>query len=174
VKLLMRGIAAAIVAMIGIVAFASSPAKAVDEFPCHSPFLHKATGFSKLWGFEQTESGEFWRCPLVRGKIPVYKRPTTNSERVGTLVGGDSRNWFVEQYHHFSKPEPKSARGVHNYWWAYTLADNKQWGFVPQIYFRGGGYDEKDGGGGPDDPATTLPVNFLIGFDYKDEPPRPR
>lgn len=37
-------------------------------------------------------------------------------------------------------------REYRNYWWAATMADNDTWGYVSEVYFRGGGNDQPDGG----------------------------
>lgn len=32
-----------------------------------------------------------------------------------------------------------------NIWYAWTMADNGQWGWVSEVYFQGGGNNEADG-----------------------------
>src|SRR6185312_17563346 len=44
-------------------------------------------------------------------------------------------------YHH---PAPET--GWYNDWWAKTLSDDNHWGWVPEVYFRGGDNDEADPG----------------------------
>lgn len=83
-------------------------------------------------------------CPLWRAGVPVYDSPDkgTSARQVGTLMVGGSANWFVGQ-------SPRSSFRFDRYtnnWWAFTLADNDVWGWVPQVYFEGGADNERDAG----------------------------
>ncbi|TDB95017.1 hypothetical protein E1267_42315 [Nonomuraea longispora] len=81
-------------------------------------------------------------CPdwSPSGSIPVHKSP-----RKGTIVGyinpsGD--DWYLCE-----KVGARYTLGRYqNFWWAATMADNNKWGYVNEVYFRGGGNNEPDAG----------------------------
>ncbi len=94
---------------------------------------------------QQTQFGhKVQYCPLWRDNVPVYDSPDKggNARQVGTLVVGGSANWFVGQ----SQRSRYTFGAYTNQWWAFTMADNDVWGWVPEVYFKGGANDEKDGG----------------------------
>jgi hypothetical protein len=74
--------------------------------------------------------------------VPVYARPDGGSRIVGRLAKGGRANWFVGQ--------AGGGRYQRNaYWnthWAYTLSDGSPgaWGWVPIVFFRGGGNGAAD------------------------------
>jgi hypothetical protein len=75
--------------------------------------------------------------------IPVYATPSLR-DRVGFLTVGGSANWFIDQVRGEIATGPRP--NYRNEWWAYTLADISDergtlapMGYVPEIYFRGGG-----------------------------------
>lgn len=87
-------------------------------------------------------------CPLTRDGVPVFDSPSkgNGARRVGTLVraGTDQKpaNWFIGQTY-----QSNYVLGQYsNRWWAYTLSDNGTWGWVPEVYFRGGGNNVADSG----------------------------
>lgn len=112
----------------GWTAATPAPAQAYDQYPCEP---NTSRGFLKYY------------CPLVPGNIPVFNTYEPSRHIVGWLVGGDSRNWFWDQY--CANWAPYSYAGGWNTWWASTLADNGKFGYVPEAYFRGGGHYEADG-----------------------------
>ncbi|HEY3003901.1 MAG TPA: hypothetical protein VGJ44_16270 [Kribbellaceae bacterium] len=74
--------------------------------------------------------------------MPVYD--LGNNVIVGYLWNGGWANWFAEQCQF---PENDySLNGARNNWWAWTMADNGQWGWVSEVYFSGGDNYEADGG----------------------------
>ena len=102
-----------------------------DNAPCARPQVFRANHWVQY-------------CPLWRGQVPVYADPDHGNSAavVGTLVYGGSANWFVGD-----EPHSRYTYGsYYNRWWAYTLADNGHWGWVPEVYFSGGDNDEPDAG----------------------------
>lgn len=75
-----------------------------------------------------------YQCSLWRGSVPVYASAWTGTSVVGYLNQGGRANWFLSQCVGTTAHLGRYA----NYWWAYTLADNGRWGFVPLTYFAGG------------------------------------
>ncbi|MGW4962971.1 hypothetical protein ACWEPL_37625 [Nonomuraea sp. NPDC004186] len=106
----------------------SATAAAGDASPCGKPFRH---------GDDTVQNCPDWS---PSGSIPVYESPAK-----GKIVGyidpaGD--DWYLCE-----KAGASYTLGSYrNYWWAATMADNDRWGYVSEVYFRGGGNDESDGG----------------------------
>jgi hypothetical protein len=80
-------------------------------------------------------------CTLRTGSVPVMSRPDPNSARVGTVTNGGAR-WFLGQ----QPGEPYTHDSLHNFWWAYTRADNGEWGWVSLVYFADGVLDQSADG----------------------------
>jgi len=136
-----RTLGAAVVAALALLAASlagASPAQANDAYPCHSP---KDRAF-------RDDQGLLWpkvstmRCPLWRGNVPVHAWSSSAAPVVGHLVAGGSANWFVAE----KQSNPYRLGGAQNNWWASTMADNGRWGWVSEVYFRGGGPNENDAG----------------------------
>lgn len=125
---------------------APAAAEAHDAYPCGAPYAHNITAWFPWGGFYRSHYGDVQRCPLVSGRIPVYETPRPNSTIIGWLQGGDSRNYFFEQWPQCSLANVYHHNGHYNYWWAETVSDNLRWGYVNEVYFRGGADDERDGG----------------------------
>jgi hypothetical protein len=131
---------AAVVAT-GAMAAAPQPAPASDASPCGS-------AVSRSWSREPVQP-----CPLVApepgNRIPVYARPV--ERRPGAplpapdgWLNGTSGQYFVCQA---PGPAVHHPAGWRNVWWAYTASDTGvAWGWVPQVYFKGGADDEPDAG----------------------------
>jgi predicted Ser/Thr protein kinase len=81
-------------------------------------------------------------CDLWRGGVPVYARPDGGSPIVGRLAQGGTANWFVGQTAG-GRFQQGTYRNTH---WAYTLSDGTEgrWGWVPIVFFRGGGNGAAD------------------------------
>jgi hypothetical protein len=77
---------------------------------------------------------QLYKCRLYRGNVPVVALNSPGNPIVGTLNVGGYANWFVSQCQH---PDFHDG-GAANFWWAYTEADNGQWGWVSLVYFKGG------------------------------------
>jgi hypothetical protein len=82
-------------------------------------------------------------CPLWTGNVPVRAWSSPAAPIVGWLAKGGDANWFVSE-----KWSNKQVLGrSYNHYWASTLADKTgRWGWVSEVYFRGGRNDEDDGG----------------------------
>ncbi|SDS70096.1 hypothetical protein [Actinoplanes derwentensis] len=76
-------------------------------------------------------------CTLITGEVPVMSRPDPNSAPAGSLARGGSI-WFLGQ----QPGESHKNASQHNFWWAYTRADNGQWGWVSLIHFTDGLLDQ--------------------------------
>jgi hypothetical protein len=123
--------AAATASLLASGAGSASGASATDGQPCARPQVTRARHVVQY-------------CPLWRGNVPVYRSPAAgnNQRPVGHLAEGGSANWFVGD-HYASRYQLGS---YYHHWWAFTLADNGRWGWVPEVYFAGGGNDETDAG----------------------------
>ncbi|GAA1642816.1 hypothetical protein [Actinoplanes couchii] len=87
------------------------------------------------WIPDQRLNGQY--CTLTTGEVPVMSRPDPNSAPAGALADG-GRTWFLGQ-----RPgEPHTYRSLHNFWWAYTRADNGEWGWVSLVHFTDGVLDQ--------------------------------
>ncbi|MFG3281274.1 hypothetical protein [Streptomyces sp. NPDC048111] len=159
--MLLRTIARTIAALalgFGLVGVAATPqAYATDNVPCHSPAKRDLT---------DPNSGHVWRgtevrfCNLTQGHVPVYAGRSAGAAVVGYLEQGGAANWFVTEMKGGDFHRGRAA----NYWWASTKADNGRWGWVPEVYFAGGGNYEDDAGllmpGGYTCANTCAPVPF--------------
>jgi hypothetical protein len=135
-RLRWQGLLAAAALAGSITMAGATTAQAVDESPCRRPQVARASHWVQY-------------CPLWRGNVPVYNSPDrgNNATVVGYLVQGGSVNWFVgDRYRSRYTFRTSSGRVLYNGWWAYTLADNGRWGWVPEVFFSGGENDETDGG----------------------------
>lgn len=112
---------------------ASAPeASAADAFPCGPPWFHPSSP-------EPVQTCPDWS---PNNWIPVYASPSS-----GTVVGhiyAPGNDWYVCQWRFAAWVH--TLFGYQNDWWAYTLADNGGWGWVPETYFRGGANFEPDAG----------------------------
>jgi len=110
----------------------SMPTAAQDEQPCGEPWWHNAQQ-------QLVQDCELWTAP-----VPVVAgiEGEAATQVVGELVSA-SGNWFSCQV----EGVPGSVPGTEyaNTWWAKTLADNGQWGYVNEAYFAGGDNNEPDG-----------------------------
>ncbi len=87
-------------------------------------------------------------CPLWQNEVPVYDSPDlgNSATQVGTLVIGGTVNWFVGQSNRSEHVFSFNGFEYRNTWWAFTMADNGVWGWVPENYFAGGADYERDAG----------------------------
>lgn len=111
-------------------------AQAYDAYPCHSPRERTFNHQGHNWKVEVRT------CPLWRGNVPVYKYRSPSAPIVGYLKYGGNANWFVLE----RKAVAYNLGGAWNDWWASTMADNYQWGWVPEVFFSGGDNWEQDRG----------------------------
>ena len=95
------------------------------------------------------------RCPLVaplppNNWVPVYSRPVAraagaaNPPPAGWLHGTVDQHFVCQR--EFPGVEYYHPQGYRNRWWAYTLSDERAWGWTPQVFFQGGKDDERDNG----------------------------
>ena len=87
-------------------------------------------------------------CSVVwpsNGRIPIYYGTSAGSGIADYL----ERRTGVQQYFVCDYPGeryPPSGTPT-NIWWAYTKGDvNHRWGWVPEVFLKGGGNDEPDAG----------------------------
>jgi hypothetical protein len=123
-----------VMAMVLVLAFAT-PAMAEDAYPCGYKEWHNGT--QRLVQY----------CDMWRGNVPVYQIYGDGHIASGpgdTLVSAEG-NWFTCQQWIPNAPYTVPGTNYTNHWWAYTMADNGDWGWVSVAYFRGGGNDEPDG-----------------------------
>lgn len=113
----------------------ASPATAEDASPC---------GY-KEWNNGTQRLVQY--CDMWRGNVPVHQIYGDGHIASGagdTLVAAEG-NWFTCQQWHEDVPYTVPGTNYTNHWWAYTMADNGDWGWVSVAYFKGGGNDEADG-----------------------------
>lgn len=102
---------------------------AADEHPCGARFTHSRLNISVQ------------NCPdWAPAQIPVFAGVSTDTANVGSIdpAGND---WYRCQAQGESYSHPF---GYENNWWARTMADNGRWGWVNQVFFRGGANNEPD------------------------------
>jgi hypothetical protein len=112
------------------------PASAYDNAPCV---------YRGEWRYAPYFPGRkvrVYRCPLWRGNVPVYRQSWDTSGVVGHLNHGGYANWF---YFHIRSTSTWLGAYANDHW-AYTIADNGQPGWVPEVYFSGGNNWEGDAG----------------------------
>ncbi|BEL06295.1 hypothetical protein Q0Z83_044860 [Actinoplanes sichuanensis] len=91
------------------------------------------------WIEEHRLTGQY--CTLATGDVPVMTHPDPTSAPVGSLAKGGS-TWFLGQ----QPGEPHTFDATHNFWWAFTRADNGRWGWVSVIHFSDGLLDQPANG----------------------------
>lgn len=127
---LIGAIAAMAVAAGTMLVATTGPAAAIDNRPCSRPQVSRANHWVQY-------------CPMWRGSVPVYSSPDQgNAATVLGYLNRASGNWFVGD---LNRSTYRSGSLV-NTWWAYTMADNGRWGWVPEVFFSGGLNNEPDAG----------------------------
>ena len=121
----------------------ATPAAAFDNYPCSSPAYHvSATPYLVQ------------NCLLWRGNVPLYASPFTFGPPnwvVGYLYSA-SGNWFICQMDQQIADGRLYQTATYHYgpyynkWWAYTIGDNGSYGWVPEVFFKGGDNNEPDRG----------------------------
>jgi hypothetical protein len=131
-------IAAACAATLAGPAVMAAAAQAYDHYPCGPRTTNR-----------QGQLVQY--CPLTQAGVPVFNGWDYRSLQeardangiVGWLTYGGCANWFYDQ---FRTPYTYWHNGYANDWWAYTKADNGAYGYVSQVYFKGGLNWERDRG----------------------------
>ena len=122
----------ALIVIVGITLFAAGQAQAADNKPCGAPF------------YSSTAGGQVRYCPdwSPSGTIPVMDTIiNAGNFKVGQMNHtGNKTNWYVCQL----PGERVYLNGFYNSWWALSMADNGEWGWVNEVYFQGGNNDERD------------------------------
>jgi hypothetical protein len=110
---------------------ASSPtARATDNVPCWSRWYNPRVGLDVQY------------CPdwSPNGWIPVFPSKDYYSQQPVGQIYAPGNDW----YHCEGPGITHSVGDLWNTWWAYTMADNGQWGWVNEVYFQGGANGEPD------------------------------
>ncbi|MFG3497375.1 hypothetical protein [Streptomyces sp. NPDC047928] len=116
----------------------TGPAPTASALAAGDPGACVANGRTSAYGPQYV-------CGLWKGNVPVYSWPFAGQPVVGYLYEGGRANWFTGQcrsYHNDGSPAYFHASGYYNSWWAFTMADNGRWGWVPLVYFSGGANDQ--------------------------------
>lgn len=112
-------------------------AAATDASPCGGRWYH-----SGINTYVQTCPD--WApadSPFGAHKYPVFSLGS-EPKQVGTIYA-PGNDWFICQKQ-VTEFDPFPAHGYWNNWWAYTMADNGKMGWVPEVYFKGGGNNQAD------------------------------
>lgn len=105
----------------------AGPARAAGDTSCGKPWTNQV--------------GTVYTCDLwPSSSIPVLAQPDGSSKQVGVLKQGGWANWFTSQ----TKGATYTAHDYQNDWWARTMADDGQWGYVSEVYFARGANFERD------------------------------
>jgi hypothetical protein len=118
-------------AVAAVVAPAGASASTSDTIPCGAEFAHAGTIVQY--------------CPdwSPNNYIPVYAGHSIGSGQIGTIYA-PGNDWYECQHKY---PNDIYALGPYqNDWWAKTMADNGRWGWISEVYFRGGNNYEPDAG----------------------------
>lgn len=136
-----RSLGALATAAAAALAVAPAPASAADAHPC-------AKARSVAWSPEPVQS-----CPLTAPQpdgVPLYVAPVPNPSGAappppdGWVKGPEVADFVCDQ--EFGDAVFHHPQGWRNRWWAYTRSAEGTWGWVPEVYFRGGDDDEGDAG----------------------------
>jgi hypothetical protein len=130
-----RSIAAAATFLaVGALAATATPAVAADGSPCGPQFRH-----NNGWHVQN--------CPdwSPNNWIPVFADHRVGARQVGSIYA-PGNDWYVCQGRYAGQTYGIFYGGANlqNDWWAYTMADNGQFGYVPEVYFQGGRNFEPD------------------------------
>ncbi len=119
-------LAAATAVIAGALVTAPSPANAQDNQPCGRLVRNNTARICPDWA--------------PNGRIPVFDHSGPGRTQIGHInAAGD--DWYACQ----AEGDTYVLGNARNNWWAYTMADNGEWGMVSQVYFLGGSNFERDG-----------------------------
>jgi hypothetical protein len=148
---------ASLAAGVALGAVAVPAAQATDSWPCGSQI-------TKSWSTDKVQL-----CPLAgalapNGWVPVYSAPVAvaNNQQppapIGWMHGIDDKYFVCDRYvanADYNHP----TQTWHHRWWAWTHADSPAvWGWVSEVYFKGGNDDEGDAALRDCPPATAAPT----------------
>ena len=117
----------------------AAPAEAHDGSPC-------GRAHHVAWTNRKVQNCPL-AAPLARG-IPVYGKPVANRKGArlpkvkGWLVSTSGEAFVCQK----RGPEYVHPGGWRNHWWARTKSDDHEWGWTPEVFFKGGANNERDGG----------------------------
>jgi hypothetical protein len=149
-----RRLGITLLATIAVTGAHAAPAAAVDSYPCGKEV-------TVAWSPEPVQP-----CPLISPLaqgVPVYRLPVPNPQGhtppapAGWLASTTGRYFTCDRL--FTGAMYYHPSGWRNNWWAITRDDAGNWGWVPEVFFRGGDDDEPDYGlrSCPDPPAPGPP-----------------
>jgi hypothetical protein len=116
--------------LVGGALMASSPvAEATDNYPCGAQWFNPRVGLNV-----QT-------CPdwSPNGWIPVFDSNGLGRQ-IKSWIYAPGNDWYVCE----ASGGVERIGNFWNSWWAWTMADDGQWGWVNEVNFQGGGNDEPD------------------------------
>jgi hypothetical protein len=140
-KRFLLGAACAAAATLGVAMAGAPAASAYDSAPCKA-------GAKRTFSWAGTPWKEtLFQCSTWRNDVPVYAAPDPGSRVIGHLKSRS--NWYLFEF----KGRRLDVGRNWNTWWASTKADASTvvpgadgWGYVNEVYFRGGKNDEDDRG----------------------------
>lgn len=107
---------------------AATPAAAADNYPCT-----RSSRYANLP----------YACPVVwpsDGKIPLY-------DSNGRIIDYLHRSTGTQYFQCESRGGRYTRGSTTNVWWAWTQGDaHGRWGWVPEVFLKGGANDEPDAG----------------------------
>jgi hypothetical protein len=128
-------------ALLGGALLAAAPvASASDGSPCGARWFHSGVGLDVQYCPDWAPNN--W-IPVWRSKdspAVAATRTAAGSEQPVGYIYAPGNDW----YHCEAAGRKQSVGNFWNTWWAWTMADNGQWGWVNEVYFQGGGNDEPD------------------------------
>lgn len=107
-----------------------------DAYPCYGEWWHS--------GVQRTvQTCPDWgptNGPWGDKQIPVYD---LNTLQVIGKIYAPGDDWYECQAQ-ITWLDPYKYGAYYNDHWAHTMADNGRWGWVPEVFFRGGGNMDSD------------------------------
>jgi hypothetical protein len=95
------------------------------------------------------------QCPLTGALrqpggywVPAYSKATAERQAAVTPIGWlhSTTGQYFRCQARFARDYVHRGTGWRNNWCAYAKTDDGHWGWVPEVYFRGGGNDHPDAG----------------------------
>lgn len=107
-----------------------------DDLPCLGEWWHAGVG---QWVQTCPDWGPAGG-PWGDRRIPVYD---INTRQVIDTIYAPGDDWYDCQIQ-FAAIEPYKYGAYYNDHWAWTKGDGGRWGWVPEVFFKGGGNMEAD------------------------------
>lgn len=140
-----------IVAVLALTAVFASSVQATARVPHSTTTAPPTQGVGILAdAYPCTYSGRYpsvpYACPVWwpgDGRIPIYEFPSQSSRVIDYLLRSTGTQYFNCEV----GGGRYSAYGYTNVYWGWTYGDKYgQWGYVSEVFFRGGGNDQSDPG----------------------------